>query len=47
MTTSNGSYYGELAKQMKNTFVEEVNSGKLIDKSIFIKQGFLRINKGH
>lgn len=46
-TTGNiiGDYYGELAKNMRNTFVESI-SGKLIDKATFIKQGCQRINDG-
>ena len=46
-TTGNiiGDYYGELAKNMRNTFVESIK-GKLIDKGTFIKQGCQRINDG-
>ena len=47
MTTSQGQYYGELAKIVRETFVETVNNGKLIDKSAFIKPGQTRINNGH
>ncbi len=42
-----GDYYGALAKTMKNTFVEFVNGGKLIDRIKFIKPECQRINNGH
>ena len=45
--SSVGLYYGELAKQMKAAFVEEVNGGKLMDRMQFIKRGCQRINNGH
>lgn len=41
-----GDYYGELAKTMKATFVEEFEGGKIIDRSEFIKSGSQRINQG-
>ena len=47
MVTSIGLYYGELAKQMKDAFVEEVNGGRLMDRKNFIKKDYQRINNGH
>ena len=46
-TTENviGEYYGELAKAMRDAFVESIG-GKMIDKSKFIKTGCQRINNG-
>ena len=46
-TTKNviGDYYGELAKSMRDAFVESID-GKMIDKAKFIKAGCQRINNG-
>ena len=44
--SSVGKYYGQLAKQMKDTFVQ-VHEGKLVDRAQFFKTGYLRINTGH
>ena len=41
-----GHYYGELAKNMKAAFVEEVEGGKIIDRAEFFKSGTQRINQG-
>ena len=41
-----GDYYGELAKTMKNSFVEILNDGKLLDRKEFILPGCVYINKG-
>ena len=41
-----GDYYGELAKTMKDTFVNVVNGGKLLDKNKFINPGSPFINNG-
>lgn len=47
MKTIAGLYYGQLAKQMKEAFVEVVPSGKLMDRKRFIKDRHQRINNGH
>ena len=46
-TTGNviGDYYGELAKSMRDAFVESIE-GKLLDRGEFIKPGCKRINNG-
>lgn len=41
-----GEYYGELAKTMKNAFVEIVDDNRLLDKNEFIIPGRVYINKG-
>ena len=42
-----GDYYGELAKNMREAFVEVVEGNHLLDKKKFIKHGCTRINNGH
>lgn len=42
-----GDYYGELAKTMKETFVDVVEGNKLLDKKEFIRPGCPLINNGH
>ena len=41
-----GDHYKELAKEMKETFVEYVNGGKMRDRNRFIKTGARLINNG-
>lgn len=46
MTNRNGEYYRSVADALMDCFVTKVDGDKLIDKSIYVKPGCLRVNDG-